>query len=232
MKKRSFLKSVNNAAAGVIHVVRHERNMRLHFLIALLILLLAIFFGVKRVEWLILCGAVSLVLIAEMINTAIEYTVDLVHKTYNPEVKIVKDVSAGMVLLSALYALIVGFSIFLRYWTWPTEVLAMKVRHASPYLTFVSLLVVVFLVVGAKAILHKGSPFRGGPVSGHSAVAFSLWTTLFFTQQNNFVIGSTFLLAALVAQSRLRAKIHSFWEVVAGGMIGALITTLFFQIFR
>ncbi len=232
MKKRSFLKSLNNAAEGVIHVVRHERNMRLHFLIALFILLSAIFLGVGRVEWLILCGAVSIVLIAEMVNTAIEHTVDLVHKTFNPQAKIVKDISAGMVLISALYALIVGFSIFLRYWVWPPEMLALHVRHASLYLTFVSLLVVVFFVVGAKAILHRGSPFRGGPVSGHAAVAFALWTTLFFTQKNDLVIGSTFLLAALVAQSRLRAKIHSFWEVVAGALIGTGVTTLFFQIFR
>ena len=118
----------------------------------------------------------------------------------------------------------------------PFGAFAHEVRYSSPYATFISIFVVVFLVVWGKALFkkkgHKSSAFRGGALSGHAAVAFSLWTVVLFTQDNVFVVTVSFLLAALVAQSRLRAKIHSFWEVLAGALVGALVTALFFKIFR
>ena len=87
------------------------------------------------------------------------------------------------------------------------------------------------VVVYGKAFGKKGTPLRGGIVSGHAAVAFSLWTVLVFTQTNLFVIAVGFLLAALVAQSRLRSKIHSFREVVAGAVVGVSVTAFFFKLF-
>ncbi len=231
-KKRTFTHSLNNAAEGFIHVVRYERNMRIHFLFAFLILILAIFLGVRRVEWMILCLSVTFVLVAEMVNTAIEGIVDSIHRSFHPSARIIKDVSAGMVLVSVINALLVGFFIFPRYWNWPFHFMAEQLRYGRWYLTLTTLLVVVFLVIFGKAFSHRGTPFRGGRVSGHAAIAFSLWTVLLFTQSNNFVIGVGFLLAALVAQSRLRAKIHSFWEVVAGAVVGTLTTAIVFQIFR
>ena len=230
--KRNFLKSLNNAAEGFIYVVKHERNMRAHFLLGFFVLLLAIFLGVSRIEWIILCAVVSLVFVTEMMNTVFEETLDLLHSSTHRTVRIIKDVSAGAVLISALNAFVVGFFIFSRYWAWPVEIIASKARHTDWQVTFVALLVVIFFVVGGKAFFRHGTPFRVGAVSGHAAVAFSVWATVLFTQDNIFLLGVTFLLAFLVAQSRLRAKIHSFWEVIAGAVIGFLVTALFFQFFR
>ena len=231
-KKRTFLQSLNNAVEGFIYVVKSERNMRVHFLFGFLVLLFGIVIGVSRVEWMILCTIVTLVWVAEMINTAIEETLDMLAKSFHSSVRIIKDISAAVVMISALNALIVGFFIFSKYISWPLELVVMKVRYAPWTITFIALLVVSFLVIAAKAFFHSGTPFRGGLVSGHAAAAFSLWTTIFLTNQNLFIVGVTFLLAALVAQSRLRAKIHSIWEVLAGGVLGFLVTALFFQLFR
>jgi len=230
-RKRSFLHSLNNAVEGFIHVLRHERNMRVHFLFASLILLTAVFLGVQRVDWLILCVATCLVLMAEMINTAIEEMLNLLHPKYHATVGLVKDISAGMVLVSVANALILGFFIFSKYWGIPLEFLVDRLRHSAAYVVFISILVAVFVVVYGKTMGKKGTPFRGGIISGHAAVAFSLWTALVFTQENKFVIAIGFLLASLVAQSRLRAKIHSLSEVVAGALVGTLVTTFFFKIF-
>ncbi len=230
-RKRSFLHSLNNAAEGFVHVLRHERNMRVHFLFAFLVLLIAFFLGVRRVDWLILCLATCLVLMAEMINTAIEEMLDLLHSKYHPTVGLIKDISAGMVLVSAMNALIMAFFIFSKYWATPVSFLTTRLRHSAGYLMFISVLVAVFLVIYGKAFGKKGTPFRGGVVSGHSAVAFSLWTVLVFTQSSLLVIAVGFLLAGLVAQSRLRSKIHSFWEVIAGAMIGISVTAFFFKLF-
>ena len=232
MKRRTFLQSLNNAVEGFIYVVKSERNMRVHFLFGFLILLFGVVIGVSRVEWMILCTIVTLVWVAEMINTAIEETLDMLAKSFHSSVRIIKDISAAVVMISALNALIVGFFIFSKYISWPLELAVMKVRYAPWTITFIALLVVSFLVIAAKAFFHSGTPFRGGLVSGHAAAAFSLWTTIFLTNQNLFIVGVTFLLAALVAQSRLRAKIHSIWEVLAGGVLGFLVTALFFQLFR
>jgi diacylglycerol kinase (ATP) len=230
-RKRTFLHSLNKAADGFIHVLKTERNMRVHFIVAFFILMTAVFLGVQRVDWLILCFATCLVLMAEMINTAIEEMLDMLHPKYHPTVGLVKDISAGMVLVAAANALILGFFIFSKYWVYPVEFLVNRLRHSAAYVLFISLLVAIFIVIYGKTYGKKGTPFRGGIISGHSAAAFALWTALVFTQDNLFVIGVALLLALLVAQSRLKAKIHSFWEVVAGALVGVLITTFFFKTF-
>lgn len=231
MSDRSFLHSLNEAVDGFIYVVRHERNMRVHFLFAFFVLILAIFLGVSRIEWIILCSIISIVLVAEMMNTAIEEIIDLVKSSYHPAARIVKHISAGIVLVTAVNALIVGYFIFSRYLIKPFQGLVTNIRYAPAHITFIALLVAVFIVVAGKAFLGRGTPFRGGPISGHAATAFALWTVVVFSQTNYFVVAICFVMALLVAQSRLRAKIHSFWEIVAGALVGTLVTAAFFKIF-
>lgn len=231
-KKRTFVHSLNDAVNGFLHVLKTERNMRIHFVIGFGVLVLGIMLGVSRVEWMILCIVISFVFIMEMLNTVIEETVDMIEEEIHPVVRIIKDASAGAVLVTATMALVVGFFIFSRYWSWPLEVLVFRIRHAAWHIIFISLLIVIFLVISGKTFLRRGTPFRGGPISGHSAVAFSLWTAVVFTQSDPFVVGVTFLLAMLVAQSRLRAKIHSLGEVILGSMLGVIVTTALFKLFR
>ena len=231
-KRRTLVQSLNNAVEGVIYVIKNERNMRIHFLLGFLILLTAIMIGVSRIEWMILCTIISVVLAAEMMNTVIEEAIDLLKPAFHRNVRVIKDISAGFVLVLAINALIVGFFIFSKYWSWPMEATATEIRHAPWPITFAALLVVVFFTITGKAFFHRGTPFRGGIISGHSAVAFSIWTAVLFTYSNPFVLGMMFFLAALVAQSRLRAKIHSVREVITGALMGFLVTALFFQIFK
>ena len=231
-KKRTFVHSLNDAVNGFLHVLKTERNMRIHFVIGFGVLMLSILLGVSRIEWMILCIVISFVFIMEMINTVIEETVDMIEEEIHPVVRIIKDASAGAVLVAATMAFIVGFFIFSRYWSWPLEVLVFRIRHAAWHIIFIALLIVIFLVISGKTFLRRGTPFRGGPISGHSAVAFSLWTAVVFTQSDPFVVGVTFLLAMLVAQSRLRAKIHSLGEVILGSMLGVIVTTALFKLFR
>lgn len=231
-QRRTLVQSLNNAAEGIIYVIKNERNMRVHFLLGFLVLVAAILVGVSRIEWIILWTIISLVWALEMINTVIEEMVDLVEPFFHPNVRIIKDVSAGFVLVAAINAMIVGSFIFLKYISAPIQITALQIRHAPWHITFIALLVVIFFVVAGKVFFHRGTPFRGGILSGHSAVAFSVWTAVLFTYSNPFAIGATFFLAALVAQSRLRAKIHSLKEVIAGGLVGFLVTAFLFQIFK
>ena len=68
--------------------------------------------------------------------------------------------------------------------------------------------------------------------SGHAAVAFSIWTIIVFLTANPVVVALAFLMAFLLARHRLKDAVHTFWEVLAGGILGVLLTALVFQLLR
>lgn len=103
------------AFAGVFHALRYNQNLRIHFVVAILVVIASIFFHVNNFEKGILGIMILLVISAEMINTAIEEMVDFVVNKHKKEAKIAKDVAAGMVLLTAIGSVIVGILIFTPY---------------------------------------------------------------------------------------------------------------------
>lgn len=232
MARPKLADSINYAMEGLIYVLKSQRNMRLHFLFSTLLLLLGIYLNLGKFELLMLLTAIVFVLFAEMFNTAIEYTVDLVSNTINPLARIIKDVGAGAVLLASLNALIVFYVVFSRHFDIPFENVLTRIEASPWHITFISLIVVLSLVVAGKVFLNSGTPMRGGMPSGHAALAFCIWTILLFATANNLVIILTFILALLVARSRLVSAVHNIWEVLAGSVLGVLTTTLIFQIIK
>ena len=230
--KRSIIDSFNYAVSGIILSIKTEKNMLKHYIIALIVLGLSLFFDFTRLEFLILLFAIALVLTLEMINTAIEKTVDMITKDYHPLARIAKDISAGAVLIAAANALIVGYLLFFDRLNQFSEVLLFKIRRSPIHLTFISLILVVLLTIGLKAKYYRGrgTHFQGGTVSGHSAIAFCVAAIITFLVENILVVTLAFGLAFLVAESRVVGKIHSVVEVVLGGVLGILIAILAFQI--
>lgn len=112
---RTLIKSFGYAYEGFIHTLCRQQNMRIHFLIAFLVLIFALLLHVSRIEFIVLVTAIFLVLFAEMINTVIEVTLDFVTTEHREEIKIAKDVAAGAVLLTVLFSVVVGIVIFLPY---------------------------------------------------------------------------------------------------------------------
>ncbi|MBO5408488.1 MAG: diacylglycerol kinase family protein [Clostridia bacterium] len=110
---RKFFKSFVYAAKGVTEVFRQEQNFKVHTLMAVLALLLGWFFHVTPWEWCVLILVITTVLAAEMINTAIENLCDVTEPNQNETIRVVKDISAGMVLVCAVGAFVVGIVIFL-----------------------------------------------------------------------------------------------------------------------
>ncbi len=107
------IRSFGPAIQGLMYVLRNEKNSWVHLFATLVVIILSIFFHINGTEWLFIITAVFIVWFAELINTAIEKTVDMVTLEKNPQAKITKDLSAGFVLLSAIYAVICGIIIFL-----------------------------------------------------------------------------------------------------------------------
>lgn len=110
---RAHKVSFKHAFDGFIHNVRTQPNFRFHLIATICVVLAGIYFSISTTEWLVLVFTVNMVLVAEMLNTAIESVVDLITLERREDARIAKDVSSAMVLVSAFMATIVGLIVFL-----------------------------------------------------------------------------------------------------------------------
>jgi diacylglycerol kinase (ATP) len=234
-REPSLLESFNVAFEGIIHVLRTQRNMRLHFLIAVGVLVSALSFDVGRIELIALLLAIAFVLIAEMVNSAIEAAVDVASTSFDPMAKLAKDIAAGAVLIAAINAVAVGYLVFSGAVAGRSSRFLDRLSSAPAELTLIALVLTTLLVIATKALTSRGTPLRGGLPSGHAAVAFAGWmaaTLVLDDTAHRFLISSlTFIMALLVAQTRVESGVHSAVEVLYGGLLGALVTLGIFQLF-
>ena len=231
----SLFDSFNYAAEGVIHALRTQRNLWIHFAIAVGVLIAALAFGVSKIELMVLLLAITFVLVAELVNTAIEAAVDVASTSFDPMAKLAKDIAAGAVLIAALNALAVGYLVFSGAVADRSSDFLDRLANLPEERTLVALAVTIIVVIAVKAVTGRGTPLRGGLPSGHAAVAFAGWmavTLVLDDSSHHFLVSTlTFIMALLVAQTRVESGIHSACEVASGGALGALITLVLFQAF-
>ena len=230
----SIFDSFNFAFEGIIHVLRTQRNMRIHFAVAVAVLVAAIATGVDRLELIALLLSISFVLITEMVNTAIEASIDVATTAFDPLAKLAKDIAAGAVLISTVNAVAVGYLVFSDQVANRSSRLIDRIREAPAERTLIALVLTIIVVIAFKAYTGRGTPLRGGLPSGHAAIAFGGWmavTAILGDFQHWFLVSSlTFIMALLVAQTRIESGVHSFTEVVFGGVLGALVALVVFQV--
>jgi diacylglycerol kinase (ATP) len=230
----TILDSFNYAFEGIIHVLRTQRNMRIHFMIAAAVLIAALILDVSKMELIALLISITFVLIAEMLNTAIEGSIDVATTSFDPNAKLAKDVAAGSVLIATVNAIAVGYLVFAGKAADKSTTILDKIRDAPAELTIVVLVLTTILVIATKAWTGRGTPLRGGLPSGHAAIAFGLWiaATYIVGANHRFLISSiAFIMALLVAQTRVESGVHSALEVLYGGLLGALTSLVLFQLF-
>ena len=232
MKVKELIDSFNYAISGILAALKLEKSLRIHYIAAIVVVIASTLFNLSRIEFMILLFAVVLVVILEMVNTAIEKTVDMITKEYHPLARVVKDISAGAVLIATFNAAIVGYLLFFERLNPFKELVILKIKNSEIHLTFVALLLVVILIIGLKSKFYKerGSYFQGGIISGHSAVAFCIATIISIITESLLIITLSFGLAFLVAESRVEGKIHSIVEVVLGAVLGILVGIFIFQV--
>ena len=231
----SLLDSFNFAFEGIIHVLRTQRNMRIHFLAAVVVLVTALATGVSKLELIVLLLSIAFVLIAEMLNTAIEGAVDVSTTSFDPLAKLAKDIAAGAVLIATVNAVAIGYLVFSGQLADRSTRLLDSLANAPAKLTLIALVLTIIAVIAMKAFTGRGTPLRGGLPSGHAAVAFAGWmaaTLVLDDSRHQFLISSlTLIMALLVAQTRVESGVHSALEVAYGGALGALVTLTLFQLF-
>ncbi len=233
MKPKSWTDKANVAIEGIIYAVKTQRHMKYHLFAALGTLIFSLILNISRIEFILLCMAIVLVLATEMLNTAIEVTMDMISDSYHPLAKKAKDIGAGVVLIASIGALTLAYLILYPALKIAVSKGSFQVTKAQDdVVAFVALMVVVILVVIIKAFLGKGEPLRGGMPSGHAAVSFSIWAAAVYLTHSLPVALLTFVLAMMVTWSRWSSGIHRPREVVAGAILGAGVTAIFFWVFN
>lgn len=226
-----FLDPFKVAVSGIVFTFKTQRHMRFHLYVVLVVMLLGVLVDLQLREVLVLLFTISLVVVAEMFNSAIEATIDLVSPVYHPLAKFAKDIAAGAVLITTIVALVVGALLLFGEERWE----AVKINLTSEGIglnfmakLFVGCLIVFLVVIVGKGLGKRGTVLKGGLVSGHAAYAFFFAFAVPFLTDNALASTLAIMIAALVAQSRYEAKIHSIFELVLGAGVGSVLALLCF----
>ncbi len=200
--------------------------MRFICLVGAFVMLISALLRVTRLDVLLLLVAISMVVLAEVLNRAIEVIVDLVTPEYHPLAKAAKDVGGAGVLVATIFASVIALGVFVN-------ADALKALQGLPtrpephflHVALVGTVTVVVAVVLGKLWGGHGSLTRGGLVSAHSALAFFCFVTILFLTPDIIVRALGLALALLVAQSRVDAGIHTVREVIIGVAVALVVGT-------
>ncbi len=224
--------SFNWAIYGIIDALRGEPHLRFHFVAAVVVIIASFVLGLNRYEWLAVVLSIIIVIFAEMVNTLIERVCNRITALQDIEIKKIKDLSAGMVLIAAIGASVIGYVVFYPHLKslWDGR---LKLGIPFHIIILVSVIIVLALVVIIKAFVSpEKEPLYGGMPSGHAAIAFSLWTLITVKTSSLIVSIAAFLVALMVVESRLSLGIHKISEVVAGILLGVTISYAVYFIFK
>lgn len=108
-----FVGSIRHAIRGAVFLVRREENIRRELVIAGAVIACGLFLSLERMEWMLLVGAMTAVLVTEAINTSLERSLDLLRPRLEAQVRVIKDSMAAAVLCTAIGACVIGFGVFI-----------------------------------------------------------------------------------------------------------------------
>lgn len=235
MKNDNFFEAWGNATNGIIYSATTQRNIRIQLVLAVIVMVLSLFYGLNTAEFLCLLFAVFMVIFAELINTAIETVVDLFVDVYHPKAKISKDVAAGAVVLAACNALVVGYFIFFKEENLKaiSDSIFNNMVKSPMHLAFVAIMLVVIAVISMKAGCSKkterGELVKEGFVpSGQSAIAFAALTAIWLNSKDIVTFTLALILSILVVENRVGSNDRTKAEIVFGACMGVLIVLLIY----
>ena len=230
MKNGNFLDACQNALDGIIYAITTQSNIKKQLVIAVIVMLVSLFFDLNKAEFLCLMFTVVLIIVAEMINTAIETVVDLYTDLYHPKAKIAKDVGAGAVVITAINAIIVAYFLFFEKISTIGLKMIDEIVNSPVHLAFVSILLTVIVIVTLKAAATKKHKFvkENFMPSGQTAVAFAGLTIIWLTTRNVVIFTISLVLALVVAINRYENRKRSKLVIVTGAFVGVMVVVLIY----
>jgi len=231
MPLRNWIESLNNAINGILHAAKTERHLRYHLYSAATVVLASFILGLSLNEFIIITILAAIVILAEMMNTAVEHTVDLLSPERREKAKLAKDAAAGAVLITAFTAATIGYIILFPYIKRVFDEGIHIVKYRPESIVIVSVIIVFIMVILMKTAFGRGKPLYGGLPSGHAALAFCVWVSVTIVTKSFIASVLSFVLAVIIAQSRVTVKAHTPGEVVLGALVGSIITFFLFYLF-
>ena len=229
-KNKTFFTALRHALDGVIKAFKTERNLRIDYVIGLFVLICSLFFDFTKTEFACLCLTIGFVIFAEMINSTVEYIVDLITDKYDDRAKAAKDIAAGGVLIASVVAVIVAFFLFSDKLTMATTSVISTIFSSNIYILFTIIFAVIILAVILKGFLGKGSNYSQVYPSARVALAFGLTTYVYIITKSILVGGVALILSIIIAQIRVEnTKTRPIYMVISA-IIGVLVVLIIYQI--
>jgi len=228
---KKWLYSLDNAIEGILYAAKTERHVRFHLYAAAVLLVICFTLGINKWELLILTTMATIVIVAEMFNSAVESVVDILSPEKQERARIAKDIAAGAVLIPSFVSVVAAYFILKPYIIDSYLNGVAVARHSGGDIAVTAVIIIMIFVVILKSYLGQVHPLKGGMPSGHSALAFSICisVTIISWSLGGFII--SFIIAVIIALSRVFLKVHSFIEVLVGALLGSVVTLLLFKLF-
>lgn len=224
---RKWRRSFRYAYEGIKYALDTQRNMKFHFCVAFLVLLAALFIHLSKTDILFILLAVTLMIVTELINTAVEKTVDLAMPERHPLAKIAKDVAAASVLVSAVFAVVVGMVVFYE----PIDQLLRDARLQETPISPGTIWILIALVVLTVIVIETRFSDKGKLVrpSLLTAIAFAISTVILNFTTQTIVALLAYTLAILILIVLYDKKTRPFPALFLGALIGTVVTLLAFS---
>lgn len=233
IKNSNFADAWKNAFNGIIYATTTQGNIKKQLIIAVIVVVISLFFNLNKAEFLCFLFTIVLILFAEMVNTAIETVVDLYVDVYHPKAKIAKDVAAGGVVITTINAVIVAYFLFFDKISNIGLNFIANVTNSPVHLAFsamiVTIIAVLALIAYAKTNKHKGLNAKFVP-SGHTTIAFAATTIIWLVTDNIVILMLSLVMAILLAESRLATKEHKLSEIIFSSCFGTVMVLVLYGI--
>jgi diacylglycerol kinase len=221
---RKWRRSFRYAYEGIKYALDTQRNMKFHFFVAFIVLIAALFIHLPKTDILFILLAVTLMIVTELINTAVEKAVDLAMPDQHPLAKIAKDVAAASVLVSAVFAVVVGLIVFYE----PVDQLFRHVKDTNNQVSAGSIWLLIALVILSVIVIETRFADKGKFVrpSLLTAVAFAIAALIALLVSNTLIALLAFILAVIILIILYDKKKRAFPALLLGAIIGIAVTVL------
>lgn len=231
-KNKTFFSATKNALNGIIHAFKTEKNLRLDYLIGALVFFVSLFFDFTKVELICLVITIGFVIFAEMINSTVEYIVNLVKTEYDLNAKAAKDIAAGGVLIASAISVIVAYLLFVDKIRQASTALLTAVLSSKAHMLVTILFITTILVVILKGSLSKDKDnnyVKSFP-SARVTISFALSTYLFVITKNLLVGGVAFALSFMVSSIKRENDKTTMMQIVLSALLGILLVVSVYQL--
>lgn len=230
-KNKNLFGAMQYALNGIIHAFKTERNLRIDYIIGGMVLICSLFFDFSKTEMICLILTIGFVIFAEMINTTVEYIVDLITQEYNENAKAAKDIAAGGVFIAGGISVIVAYFLFVDKLSEASSAMLASILSSRAHLLVTILFVLVLLTVVIKGIVNKkkGNYVEAFP-STRVAVSFALSIYLYIITRSFLVGGVAMFLAFMVSSLKKEKDNVSNLHLIFSALLGMLIVLTVYHI--